>query len=67
MYKPIANNINKIIFAPNKKKHIMFTRLKRKDRRNKTSSHLRVQRIKLNTQLVKVKSPNTERTVIIEG
>ena len=45
----------------------MFTRFKRKDRRNKTSSHLRVQRIKLNTQLVKVKSPNTERTVIIEG
>ncbi|MFY7734633.1 MAG: hypothetical protein ACOVSR_14200 [Bacteroidia bacterium] len=45
----------------------MFTRLKRKDRRNKTKSHLRVQRIKLNTQLVKVKSPNTERTVIIEA
>ncbi len=65
--KPIANKINKIIFAPNKNNLIMFTRLKRKDRRNKTSSHLRVQRIKLNTQLVKVKSPNTERTVIIEG
>jgi len=67
LQKAIANNINKIIFAPNKKNLIMFTRLKRKDRRNKTSSHLRVQRIKLNTQLVKVKSPNTERTVIIEG
>jgi hypothetical protein len=44
----------------------MFTRLKRKDRRNKTKSDLRNQRIKLNTQLVKVKSPNTERTVIID-
>jgi len=45
----------------------MFTRLKRKDRRNKTSLPLRVQRLKLNNQIVKIKSPNTERTVIIEG
>lgn len=42
------------------------TRLKRKDRRNKVTSDLRNIRIKVNTQLVKVKSPNTERTQIID-
>jgi hypothetical protein len=42
------------------------TRLKRKDRRNKVTSVLRKSRIKVNTQLVKIKSPNAERTVIID-
>jgi hypothetical protein len=42
------------------------TRLKRKDRRNKVTSVLRKSRIKVNTQLVKIKSPNKEQTVIIE-
>lgn len=42
------------------------TRLKRKDRRNKVTSVLRNTRIKVNTELVKVKSPNKEKTVIIE-
>ncbi len=42
------------------------TRLKRKDRRNKTTSVLRKIGIKVNTKLVKIKSPNTERTVIID-
>jgi hypothetical protein len=42
------------------------TRLKRKDRRNKVTSDLRNTRIKVNTQLVKIKSPNTERTQIID-
>jgi hypothetical protein len=43
-----------------------FTRLKRKDRRNKNASMDRKQAIKLNTKLVSVKSPNVERVVIIE-
>jgi hypothetical protein len=42
------------------------TRLKRKGRRNKTASVLRKIGIKVNTQLVKIKSPNAERTVILE-
>jgi hypothetical protein len=42
------------------------TRLKRKDRRNKNASMDRKQAIKLNTSLVNVKSPNTEKVVIIE-
>ncbi len=42
------------------------TRLKRKDRRNKTTSVLRKSSIKVNTRLVKIKSPNAERTVIID-
>lgn len=42
------------------------TRLKRKDRRNKVTSVLRKVGIKVNTQLVKVKSPNAERTMIVE-
>lgn len=42
------------------------TRLKRKDRRNKVTSVLRNSRIKVNTQLVMIKSPNAERTVIID-
>jgi hypothetical protein len=42
------------------------TRLKRKDRRNKVTSVLRKARIKVNKQLVKIKSPNAERTVIID-
>lgn len=42
------------------------TRLKRKGRRNKVSSVLRKIGIKVNTQLVKIKSPNAERTVIID-
>lgn len=42
------------------------TRLKRKDRRNKVTSVLRNTRIKVNTQLVKIKSPNTERTQIVD-
>ena len=43
-----------------------FTSYKRKDRKNKTVSHQRIQAIKLNTKLVSVKSPNTEKIVIIE-
>jgi hypothetical protein len=42
------------------------TRLKRKDRRNKNASMDRKQAIKLNTKLVNVKSPNTEKVVIVE-
>lgn len=42
------------------------TRLKRKDRRNKVTSVLRNTRIKVNTQLVKIKSPNAERTQIVD-
>nr|MBC7612368.1 hypothetical protein [Pseudopedobacter sp.] len=42
------------------------TRLKRKDRRNKTTSVLRKSAIKVNTKLVKIKSPNAERTVILD-
>ncbi len=42
------------------------TRLKRKDRGNKTTSVLRKSRIKVNTKLVVIKSPNTERTVVID-
>jgi hypothetical protein len=42
------------------------TRLKRKDRRNKVTSVLRKNRIKVNTQLVKIKSPFKEQTTIIE-
>ncbi len=42
------------------------TRLKRKDRRNKTASDLRKIRIKKNTQLIIVKSPNKEKTVVLE-
>lgn len=42
------------------------TRLKRKDRRNKVTSVQRNQRIKLNTSLIKVKSPNKDRTVVLE-
>jgi hypothetical protein len=42
------------------------TRLKRKDRRNKVTSVLRKVGIKVNTQLVKIKSPNTDRTIITE-
>ncbi|MCG9879341.1 MAG: hypothetical protein MH472_01965 [Bacteroidia bacterium] len=42
------------------------TRLKRKGRRNKVASVLRKVGIKVNTQLVKIKSPNVERTVIVE-
>lgn len=53
-----------LIFA--KKKIMATTRLKRKDRRNKVTSVLRNTRIKVNTELVKVKSPNKEKTVIIE-
>jgi hypothetical protein len=44
----------------------MFTRYKRKDRKNKTVSRQRKQAIKLNTKLITVKSPNTERVVIVE-
>ena len=44
----------------------MFTRYKRKDRKNKTVSRQRKQGIKLNTKLITVKSPNTDRVVIIE-
>ena len=43
-----------------------FTSYKRKDRKNKTVSHQRVQAIKLNTKLVNVKSPNIEKVVIVE-
>ncbi|MCU0442707.1 MAG: hypothetical protein MUE96_09940 [Bacteroidia bacterium] len=43
-----------------------FTRLKRKDRRNKNASMDRKQAIKLNTKLVNVKSPNVDKIVIIE-
>lgn len=43
-----------------------FTRYKRKDRKNKTVSRQRTQAIKLNTKLVNVKSPNTEKVVIVE-
>jgi hypothetical protein len=43
------------------------TRLKRKGRRNKVNSVLRKTRIKLNTELVTTKSPNKERTVILEA
>ncbi|GAB1449255.1 hypothetical protein MASR2M44_22800 [Bacteroidota bacterium] len=53
-----------LIFA--KKKIMATTRLKRKDRRNKVTSVLRNTRIKVNTELVKVKSPNKEKTVIID-
>ncbi|MDZ4666424.1 MAG: hypothetical protein SGJ00_00935 [bacterium] len=42
------------------------TRLKRKGRRNKVSSVLRKIGIKVNTRLVKIKSPNAERTIIVE-
>lgn len=44
----------------------MFTRYKRKDRKNKTVSRQRKQGIKLNTKLVQVKSPNTDKVVIVE-
>lgn len=43
-----------------------FTRLKRKDRRNKNASMDRKQAIKLNTKLVNVKSPNTDKVLIVE-
>jgi hypothetical protein len=43
-----------------------ITRLKRKDRRNKVASVLRKASIKKNTQLVKVKSPNKDRVVILD-
>jgi hypothetical protein len=42
------------------------TRLKRKGRRNKVASVLRKVGIKVNTQLVKIKSPFKEQTAIIE-
>jgi len=42
------------------------TRLKRKDRRNKVTSVLRKNRIKKNTELVKIESPNKERVVITD-
>ncbi len=51
---------------PYKDTIMAVTRLKRKDRRNKTASDLRKIRIKKNTQLVIVKSPNKEKTVIID-
>lgn len=44
----------------------MFTRYKRKDRKNKTVSRQRKQGIKLNTKLNNVKSPNTDKVVIVE-
>jgi hypothetical protein len=44
----------------------MFTRYKRKDRKNKTVSRQRNQAIKLNTKLVNVKSPNADKVVIVE-
>ncbi|MEI6594926.1 MAG: hypothetical protein WCO28_05135 [Bacteroidota bacterium] len=43
-----------------------FTSYKRKDRKNKTVSHQRIQANKLNTKLVNVKSPNVERVVVVE-
>lgn len=43
-----------------------FTRLKRKDRRNKVTSVLRKVGIKKNTELVKIKSPNKEKVVIVD-
>jgi hypothetical protein len=43
-----------------------ITRLKRKDRRNKVNSVLRKNRIKKNTQLVKIESPNKNRVMIID-
>lgn len=42
------------------------TRLKRKDRRNKVTSVLRKTRIKGNTELVYVKSPNKDKIQVIE-
>ncbi|MFN4082332.1 MAG: hypothetical protein ACK4K9_01745 [Bacteroidia bacterium] len=42
------------------------TRLKRKDRRNKVTSVLRKNRIKKNTELVKIQSPNKERVAIVD-
>jgi len=44
----------------------MFTRYKRKDRKNKTVSRQRKQGIKLNTKTLSVKSPNTDKVVIVE-
>lgn len=44
----------------------MFTRYKRKDRKNKTVSRQRKQTIKLNTKLVNVKSPNADKVVVVE-
>jgi hypothetical protein len=42
------------------------TRLKRKDRKNKTVSRQINQRVKLNTKLVNVKSPNKDKVVVVE-
>jgi hypothetical protein len=58
--------ISTIFATLNTDKVMAVTRLKRKDRRNKNSSMDRKQAIKLNTTLVSVKSPNTEKVVIID-
>jgi len=63
--KLIGKYSNWPIFAKNIFK-MTVTRLKRKDRRNKTTSVLRKARIKKNSMLNTVKSPNKEKTVIIE-
>jgi hypothetical protein len=42
------------------------TRLKRKDRKNKTVSRQTNQIVKLNTKLINVKSPNRDKVVITE-
>ena len=44
----------------------MFTRYKRKDRKNKTVSRQRKLAIKLNTKLVNVESPNKDKVVVVE-
>lgn len=56
----------RIFLYLHKNNFMATTRLKRKDRRNKVTSVLRKVGIKVNTQLVKIKSPNTERTIITE-
>lgn len=43
-----------------------FTRYKRKEKKNRTVSRLRTQMLKLNNIVVKVKSPNREKVVVIE-